>query len=216
MTIELILLIIALVLIFLTKTKKLTNKLIKENFAGTVPDKFYLKTDTYYLNNVKTSLTGGKYYYIGMKNNKLIAELGITKNTIIFTSEIITEGTRSYSKLKILCLNSGILVDTSGDFNTQISISNTRKPNTDNDKMQFLILENGELKIQKKKSAVASDNKWIIYYYKVRDAGNNITELIYSSTASTCEASKSGSTYTFTNNCNTNVEKSNFIIENIV
>ncbi len=216
MTIELILLIIALVLIFLTKTNKLTNKLIKENFAGTVSDKFYLKTDTYYLNNVKTSLTGGKYYYIGMKNNKLIAELGITKNTIIFTSEIITEGTRSYSKLKILCLNSAILVDTSGDFNTQISISNTRKPNTDNDKMQFLILENGELKIQKKKSAVASDNKWIIYYYKVRDAGNNITELIYSSTASTCEASKSGSTYTFTNNCNTNVEKSNFIIENIV
>ncbi len=212
MTIELILLIIALVLIFLTKT----SKLIKENFAGTVPNKFYLKTDTFYMNNVKTSLTGGKYYYIGMKNNKLIAELGITKNTIIFTSEIITEGTRSYSKLKILCLNSAILIDTLGDFNTQISISNTRKPNTDNDKMQFLILENGELKIQKKKSAVASDNKWIIYYYKVRDAGNNITELIYSSTASTCEASKSGSTYTFTNNCNTNVEKSNFIIENIV
>ncbi len=214
MTVEIILLILALVLIFLTKNSTKSPKIIKEGFADLTPSKFYLKTDIYYKDNVKNTLTGGKYYYIGFKNNKLIAEPSLTKNSLIFTSEKVTEGTRTYDKLKILCLNSQILVDTTGDFNKNILISNQAVVNTD--PMQNLILENGELKLQKKKSTLTSDNKWIIYYYKVRDAGNNITELIYSSTASTCEASKSGSTYTFTNNCNTNVEKSNFIMENTV
>ena len=87
MTIEIILLILALVLIFLTKNSTKSQKIIKEVFAGSIPSKFYLKTDIFYKDNVKSSLTGGKYYYVGFKNNKLIAEPSLTKNSLIFTNK---------------------------------------------------------------------------------------------------------------------------------